>query len=50
MNVFTHDFISQLDEALEYMDQGTEGPACLVTLSSLPKVFSAGLDLKFLMK
>ena len=32
------------------MDRNTEGPACLVTQSSQPQVFSAGLDFKYLHK
>lgn len=32
------------------MENKTEGPACLVTLSALPKTFSAGLDVKYLFR
>ena len=42
--------MDQLNEAYNFMEHKTEGAACLVTLSTLPKIFSAGFDLKFMLK
>jgi enoyl-CoA hydratase/carnithine racemase len=47
MNNFNPEFIRQIDAKLDEVLQ-SEGAACLVTTSSHPKVFSSGLDLKYL--
>jgi len=47
LNNFSFDFIRKIDAKLDEVVAST-GAACLVTTSSHPKVFSSGLDLKFL--
>lgn len=50
MNVFTPEFLTELKNAFHFIEESTSGPACLVTTSSLAKVFSAGLNLKVMQK
>mmetsp|Transcript_12234 Transcript_12234/g.14042 ORF Transcript_12234/g.14042 Transcript_12234/m.14042 type:complete len:254 (-) Transcript_12234:159-920(-) len=47
MNNFTFDFVRKIDAKLDEVLE-SKGAACLVTTSSHPKVFSSGLDLRFL--
>ena len=46
MNVLSVDFIDSLKDAYSFVECNTSGAASLITASALPKVFSAGLDLK----
>lgn len=49
MNIFSLEFLNELKQCLAYLAHKTKGPACLITVSEIPKVFSAGLDLKILL-
>ena len=46
MNAFSLVFLNQIKQCFAYLSHKTEGPACLITVSEIPKVFSAGLDLR----
>ena len=43
-------FIDELTAALDYLEHKTEGAGCLLSLSTNPRTYSAGLDLKILFK
>ena len=45
-NTFCFDFIRAINVKLDEVEK-TEGAACLMTVSTDPKLFSTGLDLKY---
>ena len=49
-NILDTDLIDQLLAACDFLETKTSGPGCLVTSSELARTYSAGLNLKELMK
>ena len=49
-NILDEMFIDELTAALDYLEHKTDGAGCLLTLSTNPRTYSAGLDLKILFK
>jgi len=44
-NSFSTAFVRKINDKLDEVEK-TEGPACLVTTSTDPKIYSTGLDLQ----